>query len=97
LHANNAQHRAIMGDLRVSTDQQTLANLRRELTAAAERHGWRVVAEFFDAGISGSKGRISAQPMTGRCRGQRMVAAWSVDRLSRSLGGFPGRNPRQKN
>jgi DNA invertase Pin-like site-specific DNA recombinase len=43
--------------LRVSTDEQTLANQRRELTAAAERHGWQVVAEFSDAGISGSKGR----------------------------------------
>jgi DNA invertase Pin-like site-specific DNA recombinase len=76
--------------LRVSTDEQTLANQRRELTAAAERHGWQVVAEFSDAGISGSKGR-DGRPgfdrlMKGIARREfDMVAAWSVDRLSRSL------------
>src|SRR6516165_10520134 len=76
--------------LRVSTDEQTLANQRRELTAAAERHGWQVVAEFSDAGISGSKGR-NQRPGFDRLMqgiGRRdfdMVAAWSVDRLSRSL------------
>jgi len=76
--------------LRVSTDEQTLANQRRELTAAAERHGWRVVAEFSDAGISGSKGRDQRpgfdRLMQGIARREfDMVAAWSVDRLSRSL------------
>jgi DNA invertase Pin-like site-specific DNA recombinase len=76
--------------LRVSTDEQTLANQRRELTAAAERHGWRVVAEFSDAGISGSKGRDQRQGfdrlMQGIARREfDMVASWSVDRLSRSL------------
>jgi DNA invertase Pin-like site-specific DNA recombinase len=55
--------------LRVSTSEQTVANQRRELVAVAERHGWQVVAVFKDEGISGTKG----------------VAAWSVDRLSRSL------------
>ncbi|MFZ1151647.1 MAG: recombinase family protein, partial [Xanthobacteraceae bacterium] len=76
--------------LRVSTDEQTLANQRRELTAAAERHGWQVVAEFSDAGISGSKGRDQRRGfdrlMQGIARREfDMVAAWSVDRLSRSL------------
>jgi DNA invertase Pin-like site-specific DNA recombinase len=76
--------------LRVSTDEQTLANQRRELTAAAERHGWQVVAEFSDAGISGSKGRDQRagfdRLMQGIARREfDMVAAWSVDRLSRSL------------
>ena len=76
--------------LRVSTDQQTLANQRRELTAAAERHGWRVVAEFSDRGISGSKGRDQRRGfdrlMQGIARREfDMVASWSVDRLSRSL------------
>jgi DNA invertase Pin-like site-specific DNA recombinase len=76
--------------LRVSTDEQTLANQRRELTAAAERHGWQVVAEFSDAGISGSKGRDQRQGfdrlMQGIARREfDMVASWSVDRLSRSL------------
>jgi DNA invertase Pin-like site-specific DNA recombinase len=76
--------------LRVSTDEQTVANQRRELTAAAERHGWQVVAEFSDAGISGSKGRDKRpgfdRLMKGIARREfDMVAAWSVDRLSRSL------------
>jgi DNA invertase Pin-like site-specific DNA recombinase len=76
--------------LRVSTDQQTLANQRRELTAAAERHGWQVVAEFSDAGISGNKGRDQRPGFDRLLKaiGRKefdMVAAWSVDRLSRSL------------
>src|ERR1700712_5064247 len=43
--------------LRVSTDGQTVENQRRELEAAAERHGWHVAGTFTDQGISGSKGR----------------------------------------
>jgi DNA invertase Pin-like site-specific DNA recombinase len=76
--------------LRVSTDEQTIENQRRELTAAAERHDWHVVAEFTDQGISGAKGR-NGRPgfdklMTGIGRKDfDMVAAWSVDRISRSL------------
>ena len=38
--------------LRVSTGSQTTDNQRRELEAAAERHGWQVVRVFEDAGIS---------------------------------------------
>jgi DNA invertase Pin-like site-specific DNA recombinase len=58
--------------------------------AAAERHGWQVVAEFSDAGISGSNGRDQRpgcnRLMKGIARREfDMVAAWSVDRLSRSL------------
>ena len=34
--------------LRVSTGEQTVENQRQELLAAAERRGWRVVAEFCD-------------------------------------------------
>ena len=41
--------------LRVSTDEQTTRNQRRELQAAAERHGWTVTATFEDAGISGRR------------------------------------------
>jgi DNA invertase Pin-like site-specific DNA recombinase len=43
--------------LRVSTGEQTVENQRRELMAACERRGWRVVAEFCDEGISGANGR----------------------------------------
>ena len=76
--------------LRVSTSGQTVENQRRELRAVAKRHGWEVVAEFTDAGISGSKGRNKRPGFDALCRGIArrdfdQVAAWSVDRLGRSL------------
>jgi DNA invertase Pin-like site-specific DNA recombinase len=76
--------------LRVSTEEQTVENQRRELLTAAERRGWRVVAEFCDDGISGAKGR-DKRPAFDKLhkaitRHQfDIVAAWSVDRLGRSL------------
>jgi DNA invertase Pin-like site-specific DNA recombinase len=76
--------------LRVSTDEQTVENQRRELTEACQRRGWQVVAEFADEGISGAKGR-DKRPGFDRLhkdmtRGKfDAVAAWSVDRLGRSL------------
>jgi DNA invertase Pin-like site-specific DNA recombinase len=79
--------------LRVSTSEQTTANQRRELKAVAERHGWHVVAVFEDAGISGVKGReqrpgLDAMMKAIARREIDMVAAWSVDRLGRSLIGL---------
>jgi DNA invertase Pin-like site-specific DNA recombinase len=76
--------------LRVSTSEQTTANQGRELQAVAARHGWNVVAVFEDAGISGAKGRdqrpgLDAMMKTVARREVDMVAAWSVDRLGRSL------------
>lgn len=76
--------------LRVSTSGQTVENQRLELTAVAERHGWTVAAEFVDQGISGGKGRDKRPAFDKLCRAITrweidMVAAWSVDRLSRSL------------
>jgi DNA invertase Pin-like site-specific DNA recombinase len=76
--------------LRVSTGEQTVENQRQALTAAAERRGWQVVAEFCDEGISGAKGR-DRRPAFDRLhkaitrREFDIVAAWSVDRLGRSL------------
>jgi DNA invertase Pin-like site-specific DNA recombinase len=76
--------------LRVSTGEQTVENQRRELLTACERRGWQVVAEYADAGISGAKGR-GERPAFDRLhkeiiRGKfDVVAAWSVDRLGRSL------------
>jgi DNA invertase Pin-like site-specific DNA recombinase len=76
--------------LRVSTDEQSVENQRRELTAAAERRGWRIVAEFVDDGISGGGGR-DKRPAFDRLhkaivrREFDIVSAWSVDRLGRSL------------
>lgn len=76
--------------LRVSTDSQTTDNQRRELEAVAKRSGWQVVDFYEDAGISGAKGR-DQRPGFDRllkdvtARKINMVAAWSVDRLGRSL------------
>src|SRR6516165_12811918 len=76
--------------LRVSTGEQTVENQRQELLAAAERRGWRVAAEFCDEGVSGANGR-DKRPGFDRLhkaivRGKfEIVAAWSVDRLGRSL------------
>jgi DNA invertase Pin-like site-specific DNA recombinase len=76
--------------LRVSTSDQTVENQRRELVAVAERMGWRIVDEFRDEGVSGSRGRDKRPGFDRLCRGIArrefdMVAAWSVDRLGRSL------------
>lgn len=76
--------------IRVSTTGQTVENQRRELVAVAKRHGWRVVSTFKDQGISGAKGRDKRPGYDRLCSGIArrefdMVAAWSVDRLGRSL------------
>jgi DNA invertase Pin-like site-specific DNA recombinase len=76
--------------VRVSTDGQTTENQRRELEAVAERHGWDIVQLFADEGISGAKGREQRPAFDALCKGIArrdfdMVAAWSVDRLGRSL------------
>jgi DNA invertase Pin-like site-specific DNA recombinase len=76
--------------LRVSTDNQTTENQRLELEAVANRSGWDVVGVYEDAGISGAKGR-DKRPGLDRllkdvtARKVNMIAAWSVDRLGRSL------------
>src|SRR6476469_6380067 len=76
--------------LRVSTDHQTTENQRLELESVANRSGWEVVGIYEDAGISGAKGR-EKRPGFDRllkdatARKVDMIAAWSVDRLGRSL------------
>src|SRR6476619_7323484 len=76
--------------LRVSTSEQTVENQRRDLDEAARRSGWTIVAEYEDAGISGNKGRdrrpqFDAMLKAAARREFDIVAAWSVDRLGRSL------------
>jgi DNA invertase Pin-like site-specific DNA recombinase len=76
--------------LRVSTDSQTTQNQRRELEAVAARSGWQIVRVYEDAGISGAKGRdkrpgLDALMKAVNAKEFDMVAAWSVDRLGRSL------------
>jgi DNA invertase Pin-like site-specific DNA recombinase len=76
--------------LRVSTGEQTVDNQRHALTAACAARGWHIVEEFCDSGISGAKGR-DKRPQFDRVlkaatrRKIDVVAAWSVDRLGRSL------------
>lgn len=75
---------------RVSTDGQTVENQLRELQAVADRLGWTVVAIYRDEGISGTKGRDQRpgfdQMLKGVTRKEfDIIAAWSVDRLGRSL------------
>ena len=75
---------------RVSTDGQSVENQLRELEAVAKKEGWQIVERFTDKGISGAKGRESRPAFDALCKGivRRefdVVAAWSVDRLGRSL------------
>ncbi len=75
---------------RVSTDGQTVENQSRELGAVAKRHGWKIVETFTDNGISGAKGRngrpgFDALHKAIAKKEVDLVAAWSVDRLGRSL------------
>jgi DNA invertase Pin-like site-specific DNA recombinase len=58
--------------------------------AVAERRGWEVVHEFSDHGISGAKDRDKRPAFDRMLKGATrrefdMIAAWSVDRLGRSL------------
>jgi DNA invertase Pin-like site-specific DNA recombinase len=76
--------------LRVSTGGQSTRNQRRELEAIAGRSGWQIVQVFEDAGISGAKGRDKRPGLDSMMKAVNakefdMVAAWSVDRLGRSL------------
>ncbi len=73
-----------------TTNGQSTENQLRELRKVAERAGWEVVAEYTDEGVSGAKGRDKRPQFDALLKAavQRefdLVAAWSVDRLGRSL------------
>jgi DNA invertase Pin-like site-specific DNA recombinase len=76
---------------RVSTrNGQTTENQLRELRAVAKRHGWKVLETFTDDSISGARGRDKRPGLDALLKGVArrefdVVAAWSVDRLGRSL------------
>ena len=75
---------------RVSTDNQTTENQIGELRTHAKRMGWEVVREYVDQGISGAKRREQRpaydQMLKDAARKEfDVIAAWSVDRLGRSL------------
>ena len=74
---------------RVSTDKQTITNQTIALKAVADRQGWKVVAEYDDAGVSGCKTRDSRpglkQMVEDAQRHKFDVAmCWAIDRLGRS-------------
>jgi DNA invertase Pin-like site-specific DNA recombinase len=76
--------------LRVSSRGQTTENQRRELRGVVRRHGWHVAAIFKDEGISGAQGRAQRPGLDALMKAVTrreidVVAAWSVDRLGRSL------------
>jgi DNA invertase Pin-like site-specific DNA recombinase len=76
---------------RVSTDRnQTVENQLRHLREVGERLGWNVVAVHVDEGVSGAKGRERRPGFDALLKGVArrefdLIAAWSVDRLGRSL------------
>jgi DNA invertase Pin-like site-specific DNA recombinase len=73
---------------RVSTSGQTVENQKRELEAVADRHGWQIVSVFEDKGISGAKDKrpgLDRLMLGVHRRDFDLVAAWSVDRVGRSL------------
>ena len=76
--------------LRVSTGGQTTENQLQDLRAVAEQRGWEVVEVYADRGVSGAKGRETRPAFDSlakdAARGRfDVVAAWSLDRLGRSL------------
>lgn len=74
--------------LRVSKDDQTTDNQRIDLERVAAQRGWDIVEVYLDHGVSGMRDR---RPALDRLRQDAMhgkldvVAAWSIDRLGRSL------------
>ena len=76
--------------LRVSTGSQTVENQRLELQRVADQRGWHVVEIYSDNGISGAKGREQRPAFDRLCRDAAagkldLIAAWSIDRIGRSL------------
>lgn len=76
--------------VRTSTGHQHLANQEQALGAVVARAGWQVVRIYADHGISGAKRREARPAFREMCRDAARrefdtVAAWSVDRLGRSL------------
>lgn len=76
--------------VRVSSAGQSVENQERELRAVADRAGWKITKIYSDAGVSGARRKDQRPAFRTMCddaarRRFDMVAAWSVDRLGRSL------------
>jgi DNA invertase Pin-like site-specific DNA recombinase len=79
--------------VRVSTDEQTVANQLAELRRALEFERWTEVAVYSDEGISGTKGRDERPGLDqlledAKRRKFDVIMVWAIDRLGRSLRGL---------
>jgi DNA invertase Pin-like site-specific DNA recombinase len=77
--------------LRVSTAGQAVDNQRLDLERVAAQRGWQVINTYVDHGISGTKGREQRPGFDRMAKDAAhgkldLVAAWSIDRIGRSLG-----------
>lgn len=75
--------------LRVSTQDQTTENQKRDLEKLCELRGWEIVETYQDDGISGAKGRTARPGLDQLLKDARrrkfdVAVFWSVDRLGRS-------------
>jgi DNA invertase Pin-like site-specific DNA recombinase len=76
--------------LRVSTKEQTTENQLIDLQRVVAQRRWEISEIYVDHGISGSKGRDKRPAFDKLCKDATngkldLVAAWSIDRLGRSL------------
>jgi DNA invertase Pin-like site-specific DNA recombinase len=74
--------------LRVSQVDQTTDNQRIDLERVVEQRGWQIAEVYLDHGVSGKRDNRPALDRLRKdaSRGKLdVVAAWSVDRLGRSL------------
>jgi DNA invertase Pin-like site-specific DNA recombinase len=73
---------------RVSTTDQSASMQLRELRQYAKRRGWRIVAEYVDEGVSGTK---QSRPALDRLMADAhrrkfdVVCVWKFDRFARSV------------
>jgi len=73
--------------LRVSTNQQTTENQRRELEAYCERQGWKISAVYDDSGVSGAKAERPAlnKMLNDAAKNKfQVLLVVKIDRLARS-------------
>jgi DNA invertase Pin-like site-specific DNA recombinase len=72
---------------RVSTDEQTVENQKRDLLRYCENRGWKDIQVFEDTGISGSKhDRPALNDLMRQARQRRFssILVWRFDRFARS-------------
>ncbi len=76
--------------VRVSTQEQSVENQLADLNSVAEREGWNVVKVFKDKGVSGAKRQDQRPAFDKLCKAAArrefdLIAAWSLDRIGRTL------------